>query len=331
METQNQQNNIPSRVEISHRTIIFTVLFLIGLWLLLQIKEIIYLVFVAFILMSAFKPLVEKLEHFRVPRAMAIFMIYILIVGSLGYVGSSVIPPLISQSIRLGESIPGYIKTVLPLYTLDSQTITQQLTPLGQNIFKVTIGLFSNIVSFFTILVISFYLLIERKHLEFFLGGFMGLEGSKRLLLILHKVEERLGAWVRGQLTLAFVIGFATFIGLTLLDIPYVLPLSISAGILEIVPTIGPIISAIPAILVALTISPIFALIVAALYFLIQQAENHLIVPFVMKTVVGLPPLVTIIALLIGAKLSGIEGALLAVPVVVTVETIIAEYSKLKS
>jgi len=82
---------------------------------------------------------------------------------------------------------------------------------------------------------------------------------------------------------------------------------------------------------VALTISPIFALIVAALYFLIQQAENHLIVPFVMKTVVGLPPLVTIIALLIGAKLSGIEGALLAVPVVVTVETIIAEYSKLKS
>ncbi len=331
METQNQQNNIPSRVEISHRTIIFTVLFLIGLWLLLQIKEIIYLVFVAFILMSAFKPLVEKLEHFRVPRAMAIFMIYILIVGSLGYVGSSVIPPLISQSIRLGESIPGYIKTVLPLYTLDSQTITQQLTPLGQNIFKVTIGLFSNIVSFFTILVISFYLLIERKHLEFFLGGFMGLEGSKRLLLILHKVEERLGAWVRGQLTLAFVIGFATFIGLTLLDIPYVLPLSIIAGILEIVPTIGPIISAIPAILVALTISPIFALIVAALYFLIQQAENHLIVPFVMKTVVGLPPLVTIIALLVGAKLSGIEGALLAVPVVVTVETIIAEYSKLKS
>jgi len=135
-----------------------------------------------------------------------------------------------------------------------------------------------------------------------------------------------LGAWVRGQLTLALIIGLATFIGLSFLRLPYVLPLSIIAGILEIVPMIGPIISAIPAIIIAFTISPVLALATTAFYFLVQQAEAHLVVPFVMKRAVGLPPLVTIVALMVGAKLAGITGGLLAVPIVVVIQTVVAQY-----
>jgi predicted PurR-regulated permease PerM len=119
-----------------------------------------------------------------------------------------------------------------------------------------------------------------------------------------------------------------TFIGLSILQIPYALPLAIIAGTLEVVPNIGPVVSSIPSILVALTVSPFVALLTAALYVVVQQFENHLIVPLVMKRVVGLPPIVTILALMVGARLSGISGALLSVPIVVTAETILMEVLK---
>lgn len=319
-----------SKIEISYKTIVFTTLFLLLLWFLIQIREIIFLVFVSFILMSAFKPLVDYLERVHVPRVFSILVIYILIIFFIGFAASSLLPPLITQTIHLGERMPDYIVKVLPFVQFDSQVLAQQITPLGQNLISVTIGLFSNIIALFTLFVISFYFLIERKNLETQLANFMGEEGSKRLVNILKKIEERLGAWVRGQLLLALTIGLSTFIGLSLLGIPYTLALSLLAGILEIIPIIGPIISAIPAILIALTISPFLALVTIALYFIIQQAEAHLIVPLVMQKAIGIPPVVTIIALLVGAKLSGIGGALLAVPVVVTLETIISEYLKLK-
>lgn len=319
-----------NKIEISHKTIIFTILFLISLWILYQIKEIIFLVFIAFILMSAFKPLADYLERIKVPRIFSVLIIYVMIISFLAYTGSSIIPPLVSQSIHLGERIPNYLQMVLPFVKIDPQIIAEQLTPIGQNLLFVSIGVFSNIISFFSVIVISFYFLMERKNLKNQMINLIGETSGNRFINIVSKVEERLGAWMRGQLILSFTIGIATFICLSLLGIPYTLALSIFAGILEVVPIIGPIISAIPAILVALTISPLFALIVLALYFFIQQAEAHLIVPMVMRKTVGLPPVVTIIALMIGGKLSGVGGALLAIPIVVTIESIISEYMKIR-
>lgn len=321
---------IPAKVEISYKTIVFTVFFLIFLWFLTEVREIIFLVFVAFILMSALKPLADWLEKFHIPRFIAVILIYVLIIALLAFMGSSILPPLISESIRLGENMPKYVGPVLPFLKIDSQTLTQPLTFVGENVLKMTFGLFHNLFTTFTFFVISFYLLIERKHLDLHLSQFMGEEAAKKSVMIIKKVEERLGAWVRGQVTLALTIGICTFIGLFFLGIPYSLPLAILAGILEIIPTIGPIISAIPAVLVAVTLSPVMALLTVALYFVVQQLENHLVVPLVMKKVVGVPPLFTIIALLVGAKLAGIGGALLAVPIMVTIETIISSYLALK-
>lgn len=280
--------------------------------------------------MTAFKPWADYFERWHIPRPVSVIIIYILIIGLLSYVITSVIPPLITQSIHLAQNLPAYIKSVLPFIQIDVQTLTQQIAPLGENIFKVTIGVFSNIIALFTIFMISFYMIVERKYLESHLADFLGAEGARQIVIIIKKSEEKLGAWVRGQLLLAFAIGLFTFIGLTILGIPFTLPLSILAGILEIVPFIGPIISAIPAILVALTFSPLLALTTAAAYFVIQQLEAHIVVPLVMKKTVGIPPLMTIISLMIGGKLAGISGALLAIPVVLVIETIIVEYTKLK-
>lgn len=323
-------NNIPTKVEISHKTIVFTIFFLIFLWFLFQIREIIFLIFVAFILMSAFKPWADFLEKFRVPRIFSILFIYILIFGLLTLGASSLIPLFISQTIHLGENLSQYFKLIPPFVQIDSQLLTSQITPIGENLLRVTLGIFSNIITLFTLIIISFYLLMERKYLWEHLLHFLIEKEAKKWANIIAKVEERLGGWVRGQLMLAITIGILTAIGLKILGIPYVLSLAILAGVLEIVPIIGPIIAAIPAVLVAFITSPFLALVTAILYFIIQQIEAHLVVPLVMKKTVGLPPLVTIITLMIGAKIGGIGGALLSIPLVVTLETILSEYLKAK-
>lgn len=321
---------MPSKIEISYKTIIFTVFFLILLWFLVQIIDTIFLVFVAFIIMTAFKPWVDLLERIFLPRVLAIIIVYIGMFTLLGYTTSVLFPPLVSESIHLAEILPGYIREVLPFIQIDPQIISQQLAPIGENVLKVTFGIFGNMIAVFSIFVISFYLLVQRKQLEPLLSEFVGEKGAITLINTLRKVEGRLGSWVRGQVTLMVFIGITIFIGLTLLRVPFALPLSILAGILEIVPVIGPIFSAIPAVLVALTITPFLTVITALLYFTVQQVEAHLVIPFVMRKAVGIPPLITIISLMVGGKLGGITGAILAVPIVVTLETVFSEYLKSK-
>lgn len=321
---------MPTRVEISYKTIIFTVIFLLSLWFVYEIRAIISLVFVSFILMSAFKPWADWLDKYHVPRIISVLIIYIFLILIIAWGASSILPVLVTQTIHLGENLPKYLSSVAPFLKIDYQVLTQQVAPLGENVVKVTIGVFSNIITLFTLIIISFYLLIERKNLHQYLTNITGESKAKKWVEIVGKIEERLGAWVRGQLMLAVTIGVATYIGLSIIGLPYTLALAILAGLLEIVPIIGPIISAIPAILVALTTSPLLALITVATYFIIQQLESHLVVPLVMKQTVGLPPLVTIISLMIGARVAGITGALLAVPMVVAGITFVGEYIKLK-
>jgi predicted PurR-regulated permease PerM len=129
-------------------------------------------------------------------------------------------------------------------------------------------------------------------------------------------VEEKLGAWLRGQVLLSLTIGLFTWIALSLIGLNYALPLALLAGFLEVIPTIGPILSAVPAVIVAFTISPTMALVVIGIYILIQLAENNIIVPKIMQHAVGLNPVIIIIAILVGAELLGITGALLSLPFV---------------
>ncbi len=134
-----------------------------------------------------------------------------------------------------------------------------------------------------------------------------------------------MGAWVRGELILMFVVGLMTYIGLSLLRVEYALPLAIIAGLLEAVPVVGPIISSVPAILVALVTNPISAIGVVLLYIVIQQLENNILVPEIMEAAVGVSPLLVILALLIGASLFGIAGAILAVPTVAIAQVIVSD------
>jgi len=321
------------KIEISHRTIVFTVIFLLVLWLLYFLRGVLIILFLALILMAALNPLVDRLERWRLPRALAIALIYLLIFSVIGLAIWGVIPPLVNQTQNLTSRFPSYLES-LKWLGVDKEVVynqlnqlTEQLGVISSGIIRTFVSFFQNLINIVVLLVISFYLLLERKNLGRYLLRFFGDNAEKTGIRVMDEIEKRLGGWIRAEIVLMIIIGLLTFIGLTLLGIDYALPLAILAGFLEIIPNIGPFISAIPAVLVALFISPLMALAVAALYFLVQQIENNFIVPQLMAKECGLNPLITIIALIAGFKLGGVIGAILAVPVVLLIEIILTEIS----
>ncbi len=324
---------MPRKIEISHRTIVFTVIFLLALWLLYFLKGILIFLFLALILMAALNPLVDRLERWRLPRALAIALIYLLIFSLIGLAIWGVIPPLVNQTQNLASRFPSYLESLRWL-GVDKEVIynqlnqlTEQLGVISNGIIRTFVGFFQNLINIVVLLVISFYLLLERKNLSRYLLRFFGDQAETTGIRVMDQIEKKLGGWIRAEIILMIIIGLLTFIGLTLLGIDYALPLAIFAGFLEIIPTIGPFISAIPAVLLALLISPLMALAVAALYFLIQQIENNFIVPQLMAKECDLNPLITIIALIAGFKLGGVIGAILAVPVILLIGIILTEVS----
>ena len=316
------------KIEISQRTIIFTAFFLIGLFFLFEIRYIVLFLFVALIFMSAFSPLVDRLEKYRIPRGLSTVVLYILIWVFISFSVASLVPPLVEQSARFVTRLPQDIER-LSQGRFDVSMLAPQLTAVPQNLFKIIVGAFNNVVSLFTLMVIVYYLILERKNLhKYLLFLFGNNDREARAEAFINQLEKKLGGWVRGQLLLMLFVGILSYIGLVFLGVEFAIPLAFLAGILEIVPSIGPTLSAVPAILVALGSSPVLALAVAALYFVIQQVENNFLVPKVMSKAVGLSPLIVIIALLVGLKLAGIAGAILAIPTVLLLEIIASDFKK---
>lgn len=312
------------RIDISYRTIIFFVSFLILLWVIFLIRDIILLLFVALILMSALSPLVSILTRRKIPKSLAILIIFILVISLLVTVLTVGFTPLITQTSSLSQRLAEVTGNLLRIGNVDQSVIQQELSGLSRGIIDFTLNVFESIISFVSVIVITFYLLLDRERLEDRIVTLFAGHREKARRLI-GRTEEKLGAWLRGQLILSATIGILVYAGLAILGIEYALPLAIIAGLLEVVPIIGPIIAAAPAVLVALTTSPLLAALVAGMYLAIQQVEGHVIVPQVMKRAVGLNPLLVILTISIGGRLLGIGGALLAVPIAVVIQIAVEE------
>lgn len=312
------------KIDISHKTVTFIAFFILGLWVIYLVRDLLLILFVAIIFMSALNPLVNFFVKAKLPKALSIAITYIIIIAISGVAMTAILQPLIEESSRLVVTLPQLSGQILNIANIERSVFQSELTNLSKNVFTITLAVFDNLLAIIFLLVFTFYLLLERDNLEQRLAVlFIGKEEKVKKLMI--RIEEKLGSWLRGQLVLSVIIGLLSYIGLTVLNIPYALPLSLIAGVLEVIPVMGPIISAIPAVLIAITISPFLGLGVAAMYFVIQQLENHLIVPQVMKRAVGLNPLVVILAIAIGSKLLGFAGALLAVPLVVVIQIVVIE------
>lgn len=325
------------KIEITPRSVAIIALILLGIYFVYLILDIIILLFVALILMTALNPIVNWMVKHEVPRGMSIATVYVALMLLLIAGFMAVIPELIDQLVSLFNqiSLPPHIVRLFANqeYTLeDLQIITNQLTSIPKLIDSIS-SAFTIVIYAVTAGAMSFYMLLERdelhKHLVWLFGETQAEEKAEKFI---NKLELQIGHWVRGEFSLMFIVGFLTYIGLTILGIPYALPLAILAGLLEILPNIGPTLSAVPALIVAYLAfgSWWMVLAVLALYIAVQQLENNFIVPAVMKRSVGLNPLVTILLILIGLKLGGIVGAILVIPIFLVIKVTIVEFWKIR-
>jgi predicted PurR-regulated permease PerM len=320
------------KIEISHKTIIFTILFLIFLWFLWQIREILLIVFISFIAMTALNPLINKMEKIKIPRPLAILFIYLVLFGLLAGLVASIVPMLVSQTNSLLDALSGLgNKFNLFGFQINLGDYNEHLAKIPGNLVKIIASTFNNLLKFFTFLVITFYLLIERKKMKEYLHILFRNDGEQQAEEMINKLEVKIGGWVRGQIILMFIVGLMSYFGLLLLDLEFALPLAVFAGALEIVPNLGPTLAMVPAAIVGLSMSPIMGLTVVALYFLIQQLENNFIVPKVMEKSIGVNPLVSLLVLITGLKIAGPLGMFLAIPVFLTLQILLKEFYKLRA
>lgn len=317
------------KVEITYRTIIFTVLFLISLLVLWQLRGLILLVFLCFLFMEGLHPAVSWLEKTKMPRVLAILIVYIFIITVLSISVVGIVPGLVEQSTLLIKNLPNVFKNIdiLGLNFVNFSSQLKILENLPSNIATLAMSLFSNILSIFIFFVITFYLLLERKNFDLYLKNIFG-QKSQKVIAVVNQLEMRLGRWVSAQLMLILIIGILSYIGYVIIGVNFALPLAIIAGILEMVPNIGPTIASILAGIFGLTISPITGLLAVIWGIIIQQLENNFIVPKIMKEAIGINPLITILLIASGARLGGVVGAIIALPIYITVETIYLALNK---
>lgn len=296
-------------------------LFLLGVgWLFLQIKEVFVIIFTSYIIMASLLPFVEFLKKQRIPRVVAVLIAYFTTLTLLVLLIFPLIPFFSAQIQAFFVSLPFYFDQLAHILGIDvasvqiGSLVASEFQLIGSNIFVVTSKIFGGLFSVVTVFVISFYLLMDHARITQNIIDFFPKRSAATIGSVLALIEEKLGAWLRGQIVLSAFIGFVTWVALVILGLEFALPLALIAGILEIVPTIGPIISAVPALVVALTISPAKAVFVVVAYLAIQMLENNILVPKIMQKAVGLNPIVIIIGIMIGSKLMGALGALLSIP-----------------
>jgi predicted PurR-regulated permease PerM len=330
-----------SELETSTRVILKVVLTVLILGFLWVIRDIITTLLLAVVLASAMEPMVQYFSAKKIPRTVSVLTVYILFLGLIGVVIWLLVPPLISQFKTLEANLPQLTVELNSRFPNLSglfgganlpDTLKQLASSIGgESALSRTVGVFDGLFTFITVLVVSLYLVAEQKGMRQFIHDVVPSHHQDFTINLIDKIQKKMGQWVLGQLILSLSIFAVTFIGLSLLHVKYALFLAMLAGLLEIVPYIGPILSAVPAVFFALIQSPTLAAAVVVLYILVQKAEGYILVPKIMQKTVGVSPLVVLIAILVGFKLGGILGLLLAVPLAGAITVVIEELSERRS
>jgi predicted PurR-regulated permease PerM len=327
-----------------HRLITRAVITLLAgvvlLWVLYELRGVLLLLYVSTLFAVGFSPAVRWLERLRLvhlPRWAAILILYVGAIGVVTLVFWMVIPPLVSQVGQLWQDLPGLVdrlqRSLVRVGVIDERytwgEIAKKVESPGVALASIlgavqtVVGVFGTLI---TVLLLPYYLLVEAQSLQRAFLHLFEPERRPRVARISREVTVKVGAWLSGQLLLGFVIGTTAAIGLWILGVPYFYVLGLIAAFGEMIPVIGPILAAVPAILMGFTVSWKTALFVA-IYFSIQQlVENNVLVPRIMERQVGVSAATIIVALLIGSELLGIAGAVLAVPTTAIIQVLLQEH-----
>jgi predicted PurR-regulated permease PerM len=306
-------------------------------------REALMLVYISALIAMGFSPLVHMIERPRaggrrsaVPRWLAILVIYLTVVGIVVIIGLMVVPPLVAQSVALWDRLPdefnrfqGFLiryRILRGPITL-AEAVRSAPQGSGANAVGTVLGAVSGVIGgvfgFITIIILSFYLLIEARAMFEYWIRFVPTARRGDVAIAAREAVLKVSAWLRAQFVLAGVMGTFTAVGLGLMGVPYFYVVALVAAIGETIPIVGPVIGGITAVAVAITVSAKLAAMVGAYFLILHQLEANILVPKIMERRVGVSPVAVMVALLIGGSLWGLIGAILAIPTVAILSIIV--------
>jgi predicted PurR-regulated permease PerM len=319
-----------------------TLAVLAGLLIVLyRIRSVLELVLVAGFLAIALGPPVEFLVRHRVKRALAIVLVYLGIVALIVGVGLLIIPPVVGGVNDLSHDIPGYVQDLRKSDTFrkydDKYDISKKLndqakklpSKLGEaagTLQDLTVGVFGALVKLVTVLTMTFFLLLDGgKILHFFLRA-RGPTEEERLGTIFEGIYRSVAGYVAGNLVISFIAGGVTYITLIILGVPFAAPLAVLMGFLDLIPLVGATIGGIViGAVTAFTDFPTATIVWVIVLLVYQQVENNVLQPIVYRRTVQVAPLLTIVAVLIGATLLGVLGVLIAIPIAGAIQIVVRD------
>ncbi|MBL7058065.1 AI-2E family transporter [Patescibacteria group bacterium] len=350
----------PININISTFTILKILIVGVLIYFLYLIKDILAILFVSLIIASAVDPLVDYFQKRYIGRGVSIILIYLIAFFTVFIVVTSIAPPITKEVNKLLANSPEYISRVVSEYQVVNDymakhgvldNLKQSLGSMSSGVQTAASGVFSTvgsifggIFSFTLILVITFYMVVEENAIKKLIWQVTPRQYQDYIMGLINRMQRKIGLWLRGQFILSFSIFLLTYIGLSApsflsfvmpgyfaaFTMEYALVLAIIAGIAEFVPYMGPMIAAVPAVFLAFAQSPTLAVMVIILYAVIQWVENNILVPKIMQKAVGLNPIVSISVLMIGFKIGGVVGAMLAIPVATATQEMILDIFEYK-
>lgn len=338
-------------IHISSESVVKAILIVVLFVVAFILRDLLLVVLTSIIIAASIEPITRWFIARRIPRVPAVVGIYIGLALLLTSIFYFLLLPLLNEMSGFLSSLPTYLETVELWSTSDTTFIGRQ--PVVQGLqesvsLREVIGglnstvstatgsalntisfVFGGVLSFVLMIVLSFYLCVQEEGIKRFLSMITPYRHRKYVIDLWSRSEEKIGLWFQGQLLLVVIIGVLTYLGLLLLGVENALLLAALAGIFELIPLFGPLLAAIPAIAIAfITGDPTLALLVAGWYLIVQQFENQLIYPLVVRKVVGVPPILVILAIIAGGTLAGFIGVLLSVPLAAVLLEFLTDYQK---
>jgi predicted PurR-regulated permease PerM len=336
----NNNNNDKNNQRIDLHIPISTIILLLGvalsLWFLFSVKEILLLLFISVFIAALVNNGVKYLQKYIKTRIVAVFIIYIIFV--ILFIGTFVllIPILLDQIAELHDTWPDLSAKLIAFAPTSWRSFLTESLNLEAIDWQATVGLFltktmdilGSVFNLMVVFALSFYMSLEESAWDKAVDFFLPKKYYEKVMFAFNKIEKQLSQWFQAQLTLSVIMALLAYIGLTIIGVKYALVVALLAFIGEFVPYLGPIASTFFAVLFAFLQGPLVALVAFIWFVIINQVENHILVPNIMRRAVGLNPIITIIALLVGFKLAGIAGTLLAIPVATILGVLIKVYFK---
>jgi predicted PurR-regulated permease PerM len=327
-------------ININSGTIIRAILFILMFFAIYFFKDLILVLLTSVVVASAIEPAVAYFKKSNIPRLPSVILVYLFLAVFFITLFYAFIPPLFGEVSNFVGNLPKFVNEIDLGGSLTKNQNLSFLNPavegLSNNIslaeivgqfqkivsnategfWKTISVVFGGVLSFVLIVVISFYLAVQENGIDNFLKIITPARHQDYIVNLWKRSQRKIGLWMQGQLILALIIGVLVYLGLAILDIKYAFLLAVLAAVFEIIPLFGPILAAIPAVILGFSEGGLATgFVVIGLYLIIQQFENHLIFPLVVKKVTGLPAIFVIISLIIGSKLAGFLGMVLSVPI----------------